>query len=262
MNRLYFLSLALLLLSGASYANAQKKASKEQYYQVRIYQYGTAQQEQKLETYLQNALLPAAHRAKIAAVGVFKALGNDTAAVKKIYVMMPLQTITQWEQLEDRIYTDKQYQAAAATYLDAPNKQGVYDRMETIILKIFPDAPLFRAPKMNNPKTERVYELRSYESSTEKQHRNKLKMFIAGGETAIFDRLGFNAVFYGSVIAGSKMPNLMYMTTHANMEARNQNWQNFGSDAAWQKLKKDPRYQDNVSRIDITYLKATSYSDF
>lgn len=262
MSRLHFLSLTILLLIGTFYGNAQKKASKEEYYQVRIYQYHTADQEQQLETYLQNALLPAVHRAGIPATGIFKALSNDTAIVKKIYVITPLKNITQWEQLEDRIYADKQYQATAAAYLDAPNKQGVYDRMETIVLKIFPGAPLFRVPQMNSPKTDRIYELRSYESGTEKQHRNKIEMFIAGGETVIFDRLGFNSIFYGAVIAGSKMPNLMYITTHANMEARNKNWQNFNNDAAWQKLRKEPRYLDNVSHIDIIYLKATSYSDF
>jgi hypothetical protein len=34
-----------------------------------------------------------------------------------------------------------------------------------------------------------------------------------GGEVPLFVRLGFNAVFYGEVIVGSHMPNLMYMTT-------------------------------------------------
>jgi hypothetical protein len=262
MKQLYFLLLAILLLTGSFYGNAQKKAAKEEYYQLRIYQYRSAGQEQQLEAYLQHALLPAVHRAKISAAGVFKALANDTAMVKKIYVVMPLKTIVQWEQLEDKIYADKQYQAAAASYLDAPNKQGVYDRVETLVLKIFPGAHTFRLPKMNSAKTDRIYELRSYESSTERQHRNKVEMFIAGGETVIFDRLGMSPVFYGRVIAGSKMPNLVYMTVHANMEARNQNWQNFGKDTAWQTLKKDPRYQNNVSHIDITYLKATSYSDF
>ena len=37
-------------------------------------------------------------------------------------------------------------------------------------------------------------------------------MFNAGGEIDIFTKLNFNAVFYGDVIVGSHMPNLMYLT--------------------------------------------------
>lgn len=260
MYRVYFLSITYLMLCFCT--TAQEKAGKEEYYQISVYQYHTIEQEQQLEAYLQHALLPAAHRAKVASVGIFKVLGNDTAAVKKIYVLMPLKNIRDWEQLQDRIYEDKLYQSLAHTYLNMANKPGMYDRIETIVLKIFPGAPLFKTPTLSVPKADRIYELRSYESSTEKQHRNKIEMFIAGEETVIFDRLHFNAIFYGRVLAGSKMPNLMYMTTHANMEERNKNWKNFLNDAAWKKLKDDPQYLNNVSHIDIIFLKATPYSDF
>jgi hypothetical protein len=43
----------------------------------------------------------------------------------------------------------------------------------------------------------RVYELRSYESEKEVIHANKVNIFNAGGES-LFNRLEFNAVFYGS----------------------------------------------------------------
>ena len=45
-------------------------------------------------------------------------------------------------------------------------------------------------------------------------------LLTPGGEIILFDRLDFNAVFYGEVISGSKMPNLMYMTTFDNQESR------------------------------------------
>ena len=87
-------------------------------------------------------------------------------------------------------------------------------------------------------------------------------MFNAGGEVVLFEKLGFNAVFYGEVIAGSNMPNLMYMTTHANKEARDANWKNFVDAPEWKKMSSLPKYQGNVSHIDIFFLYPTAYSDY
>ncbi len=73
--------------------------------------------------------------------------------------------------------------------------------------------PVSKKPVLKSSSVEKVYELRSYESATEKLYLNKVDMFNAGGEITLFEQLGFNAVFYGMVLAGSKMPNLMYMTS-------------------------------------------------
>ena len=116
------------------------------------------------------------------------------------------------------------------------------------------------APKLSAPKNERVYELRSYEGASEKLFRNKVQMFNAGKEINLFDRLGFNGVFYGEVVFGAKMPNLIYMTSFANMPARDAHWKAFGSDPEWKRLSALPEYQHNVSRSDITFLRPTDYS--
>lgn len=87
-------------------------------------------------------------------------------------------------------------------------------------------------------------------------------MFNEGDEIGLFNRLKFNAVFYGEVIAGSKMPNLIYMTCHENKAVRDQNWKNFSDDQQWKKLSSMPEYQKNVSHIDIMFLYPTGYSDY
>ncbi|MEI9809692.1 MAG: hypothetical protein WDO16_18540 [Bacteroidota bacterium] len=51
-----------------------------------------------------------------------------------------------------------------------------------------------------------MYELRSYESATEKIFKNKVQMFNEGDEIGLFKKLGFNAVFYSEVIAAAKCP--------------------------------------------------------
>ncbi len=117
-------------------------------------------------------------------------------------------------------------------------------------------------PQLKGPREERVYELRSYESATEKIFRNKVHMFNEGDEIGLFKKLNFNAVFYSEVIAGAHMPNLMYMTTFESKADRDAHWKAFGESPEWKKLSSMPEYQHNVSHIDITFLRPTSYSDY
>jgi hypothetical protein len=134
--------------------------------------------------------------------------------------------------------------------------------METIILKAFALSPVMKLPELTSPKNERVYELRSYESAGEAIFRNKVRMFNEGGEMDIFTKLNFNAVFYGEVVAGSQMPNLMYMTTFENRADRDAHWAAFSSDPDWKRLSSLPEYKNNVSHADVTFLRPADYSDF
>ena len=232
------------------------------YYQLIVYHYEKESQEKVLHEYLQHALLPALHRLKIHSIGVFSAFANDTAKVKSLYVLIPFRNWDAIEKLELKLSADKTYQAAGSKYLNSHYQTPPYTRMERILLRDFPGAPAMQLPQLKAAKNERVYELRSYESATEKIFQNKMNMFIEGGETEIFNRLNFNPVFYGEVLASSKMPNLMYMTSFENRVDRDAHWKSFGNDPAWKKLSAMPFYQNNVSHIDIMLLRPEMYSDY
>ncbi|MBG9378703.1 NIPSNAP family protein [Panacibacter sp. DH6] len=242
-------------------ASAQKNPDRE-YYKIVIYHYKTADQEKQLDQYLENALLPALHRQKVADVGVFKPLANDTAADKQLYMFMPFKSLKDMAGVDADVKNDKSYQAAGTSYINAVYDNPPYTRLETIIIYAFSMAPKMQLPQLKAAANERVYELRSYESATEKIFANKVHMFNEGGEVPLFKRLNFNAVFYGEVVAGSKMPNLMYMTTFENMADRDAHWKSFGEDAEWKQLSAKPEYQKNVQHIDIIFLRPTTYSDF
>lgn len=229
--------------------------------QLTIYHFSTAAQEKILDDYLEKAMLPALHRMGIRNIGVFKALSNDTSANKTLYVFIPLKSLDGVTTIPLKLNADKTYQAAGAEYIKAVYTAPPYARKEVILLSAFPLAPQVAVPQLNASKKERVYELRSYESATEEIFANKVKMFNEGDEIGLFSRLNFNAAFYSSVIAGAKMPNLMYMTCFENMADRDQHWKAFGQDAYWKKLSAMPEYQNNVSHIDITFLRPAEYSD-
>ena len=238
-----------------------RKPARE-FYQLTIYHFSTELQEKILDNYFQNAFLPALHRLEIKKIGVFKAQANDTVPDKLMYVFIPFKTPETFLQLSSKLKEDAVYISAGAQYLNAAYDRPPYLRMETILLRAFPLAPKLQLPALKAPKEERVYELRSYESPTEKKFQNKVEMFNQGNEIELFKRLNFNAIFYGEVIAGGKMPNLMYMTSFENKADRDEHWKTFGNDPYWKKLSAMPGYQNNVSHIDITFLSPAEYSDF
>lgn len=251
----------VLMVTTANQSIAQKSATRE-FYKITIYHFTDTAQENVLDNYLERALMPALHKQKVQNIGVFKSLANDTAAQKTMYVFTHFSSLADMHKADTFLAKDEQYKKEGATYINAAYDKPPYSRMETIITYAFPLAPQMRLPALQSAKNERVYELRSYESATEKIFQNKVRMFNDGNEIALFKRLNFNAVFYSEVIAGSKMPNLMYMTTFENMQDRDAHWKSFVDAPEWKKLVAMPEYKNNLQRIDITFLRPTSYSDF
>ena len=86
-------------------------------------------------------------------------------------------------------------------------------------------------------------------------------MFNEGGEVALFKKLEFNALFYGEVISGSQMPNLMYMITFSDLESQAEHWNAFRTAPEWTELKKVEKYKHTVSNITKYLLHPTDYSD-
>lgn len=246
----------------SSSATGSPTAPKQAFYTIRIYQLKTRQQEVRVDSFLQYALIPALHRQGISGIGTFKPVSNDTADIRKIYVFIPLKSLDQYATLPASLAKDTRFLADGSSYLDAGYNDPPYVRMESILLQAFPDMPSHAAPWSGQPYSpDRIYELRSYEGPTEKLFVNKVRMFNQGGEIPLFARLDFHAVFYASVLAGAHMPNLMYMTSFDNMAARDQHWKNFFDDPFWKQLVASPQYQHNVSHVDDIFLHSTPYSE-
>jgi hypothetical protein len=239
----------------------QAKPPAREFYQIKIYHLTSADQEKIVDDYLKDAYLPALKRAGIAKVGVFKPIESDTALYgKRIFLLIPFKSLEQFASLGDVLQKDAQYLAAGKTYIDAPYTNPPFARIESIISRAFRDMPQSEVPSLTAPHHERVYELRSYEGHTEKIYKNKEHMFNEGGEIKLFRKLGFNAVFYSEVLAGSTFPNLMYMTTFENKASRDEHWKAFGNSPEWKKMSALPEYQNNVSKITIYLLQPTAYS--
>lgn len=258
--RIFFAALLFLLLPTPSVI-AQPKASKKgrEFIAIRVYHATDSLQLTGIDQYFQSSLMPALQKSGFTQPGVFKALDNDTAADKRFYFIVSLSSLSQLELLNGAIGRSLADSASSPLYTKAVYNLPPFSRIETIVLQAFEGSPQLKLSGVIGKAADRVYELRSYESATEGLHANKVRMFNSG-EIDLFQRLGFNAVFYGQVLAGSRMPNLMYMTSFANKAARDEHWKAFGSDPEWKAMSAKPEYQHNVSKITITFLQPTTYS--
>jgi hypothetical protein len=235
---------------------------RQEYFEVRIYSISQKSQEERIDAYLKDAYLPALHRAGISKAGVFKPIESDTAFGKLVYVFIPFKTIDQFMQLPELLEKDMVYVDAGKSFTDAPYNDPPFKRYESILLKAFRNMPQFAAPEYSNPASERIYELRSYESSTDAKAAKKIQMFNDGGEITLFEKIGANAVFYGQVLLGSLKPRLMYMTTYSDMKSHDDHWKAFRESAEWKKLSGMEEYKNTVSKANPYLLHPTSYSDF
>ncbi len=262
--------LAVLFLAMFSCENKSPESENEEkpaeqlreFYQLKVYTFDTEEQVATTDQFLKDAFLPGLKKLGISQVGVFKPRTDAGDTIKKTYVLIPLTSIEQLVTIDDVLSNDSTYLISGADYINAAFDQKPYSRIESILLRAFPDMPSMKTPALDGPRSERIYELRSYESPTEALYKNKVDMFNAGGEVKLFDKLQFNAVFYAEVISGSKMPNLMYMTTFSDQESHDRHWDAFRDAPEWIELVAMAKYQNNVSHADIMLLYPTDYSDY
>lgn len=254
----YYL-LIITTLSSTTISSAQIR----HFYQLKIYTFENEAQETATDQYLEKALIPALNRQMIETVGVFKNRKDTEAdSINKTYVLIPFISLFQFQSLNQQLQFDEMYLEEGKSYLESSHNDPPYQRIESILLKAFDNMPMLTPTPIEGPKSDRVYELRSYESATENIYANKMEMFNEGGEIKLFEEIGFHPVFFGEVLAGPKMPNLMYMTTHKNKAERDQNWKRFSESPGWKEMSSLDKYQNNVSHIDITFLYPTQYSSY
>ena len=179
-----------------------------------------------------------------------------------IFKLLPFSFFSDFEALDNKLNADPEYHEKGAPYLKAKHDNPSYKRISSVLLKGMKNMPILTPSSAKGERSKRVYALRSYESATEALYKNKIKMFNKGGEIVLFDKLGFNAVFYGEVLVGANTPNLMYMVTFDNAESEKAQWKTFVASEEWKKLSKDLQYQYNLSKIDNLSLYPTEYSDY
>ena len=228
-----------------------------EFYQLRRYNLLRGPQPKLTEDFFSGALIPTLARYGMGPVGAFRLdVGPGTPA---FYLLIPGPSIEPLAELDLRLAGDEEFLDAAAPFWNATAAAPAFQRVEISLLAAFQSWPKLTLPDSSATRGKRIFELRCYENPSNAGHLRKVEMFSTGGELDIFAAVGLHPVFFGDTLIGSRMPNLTYMLSFADMAEREAQWEVFSNAPAWKKLSADPRYAydqivTNISNLILSPL--------
>ena len=247
------LAASALTLSPAAEAQASTARPRE-FYQLRRYTMQSGPQVAMTEKYISEALIPALAK-RGGPVGAFRLdIGPETPT---FYVLIPIPAAAAAGTLELDLAQDSDYVKAAEPFWSAPATSPAFLRIDSSLLAAFEGWPRITPPA----KGKRIFQLRTYESPSYRDHVVKVQMFHSG-EFEIFRNAGFHMVFFGDTLIGQRMPSLTYMLSFADSADLDAKWEVFRNDPAWKKLSADPRFAfepivSNITNLVLSPLAAS-----
>ena len=250
-------SVGLAALTTAAALNADATAGKIfDIIEVRKYTVKNAEKRTKLVEILDKALIPALNRLGIKPIGVFTPIAREEKYALNVFVVTPQKE--HFYLIRDHLLlNDAEYRKNAAPIFETTSKDPVYTDCETFLLRSFPSIPELEVPQLG---PDRVFELRFYRSFNIERNAAKIRMFDEGGELPLFREVGLMPVFFGDVIAGNRMPALMYMVGTPSLEKHAELWRTFVAHPKWAAMKDLPEYADTATEIERVVLTPSSGS--
>jgi len=247
------LLLAVILTCSVAAATAQAAASAKQIYEWRIY-YVKGDGAAVLDDHFGKTLIPAYNRQGVT-VGAFKPYKEGD--VEQRYLLFVYPDIASFYKVKQEIWSDFSFREAARVFFEKTAPAPVYSNFETYLCEAFDKVPQMRTPA----KDRGLFEMRVYRSPNEEANQRKIAMFNVD-EIAVFDKTGINSVCYGEVLAGPKMPSLIYLTWYKDEPTRNAAWQAFNAHPDWARIRSLPQYANTATDNTSVLLSPLPYSQF
>ncbi|MDX9753894.1 MAG: NIPSNAP family protein [bacterium] len=233
-------------------------APARQYLELRKYQTLYGDNKGILDRFLAEAAIPAWNRQGIEPVGAFSVKYGESDPT--VYVLLPHPSMESVVTSTRAMLEDDEFLKKGADFLDVSSSDANFFRMENSLMLTFTGMPTLEIPEAVKGKDGRIFEMRIYESHSEKKAKKKIEMFNEGGEIEIFRKTGLYPVFFGEAIIGPRLPNLTYMLGFESMEQRDANWKTFVNSPEWKELSPKEEYKDTVCNISDIILSPKSYS--
>ncbi len=198
---------------------------------------GRSGQVKRALEFLSVGYAPAARRAGIGPIGIFRPM--IAADAPFFLVVLGHASLAAMQASMELMSKDAVYQSALTEFhADA----GLpYVRMESSLLRCFRSVPTIETGVADA--VPGIFELRTYESDNEATLARKIGMFDEG-EIALFRKHGIRPVFFGEAIIGPKLPRLTYMVAFPSMTEREKAWGAFIGDPEWKSLYARPGLSD------------------
>lgn len=170
-----------------------------------------------------------------------------------VFVVTSAPDFATLEAWHDKLYTglDK------AAMLNKSTKESVYFEMEAALLRAFPHFPALAVPTLD---PNRVLQYRCYFSPNPDRCHAKRNMFDVRGELKLFQKCGMHPVFFGEMLYGNMMPNISYMLSFENEDARTKGWNLFREADEWKVMKVEKEFEDTATRIRNLVLRPSKKS--
>lgn len=254
MQRRQFLAASIaastLAVAGDTAAQTSQPQPRE-FYQLRRYDLMSGPELKLTEDFFRDALIPAAKRMGLGPVGAFKLdFGEQTPAY---YLLIPGSSVATLAELDLHLAGDAEFLKAAAPFWNATSTAPAFQRVEISLLAAFKGWPRITPPAASATKGKRIFQMRSYESPSNRDHVRKIEMFH-DGEFDVFRKAGFHPLFYSDVLAGPRLPKLTYMLSFVDTSELEARWDIFRNDPEWKKLQADPRFGFDQIVSNITNL--------
>jgi len=236
----------------------QATQEQQQYFEWITYHLPLGSRQRLMSQYYREVAIPALNNAGINNIGVFNVRHGDNNPT--LHVVIPHPSLESIETVYNRLLDDRNFVQAGADVLSSRLSEMAFVTMEKTIMKAFTHLPKMQIPTQKLENRQRIFQVRVYEAPSLTALKRKVHMFNEGGEIAIFKKTGLQPVFFGETIAGSKMPNLIYMLAFDDFNDMNKAWDTFRVDPDWVKLRDDPYYDETVSRINDWIWAPTGFS--
>lgn len=209
----------------------------------------------RLTSWVEKRALPLVQKHNFGVVGFFAVeVGPHVPALVEI---LTYPSLAEREAMRERLVSDPEW-PAAVTELE---KDGPpYYRRDSVLLRATSFSPPLKASAPGGP-AHRIYELRFYEASTQRQLSLMHERFYPG-EIDVFHKCGIDPILYGDTVIGPNMPNMAYLIPFESEAHREKAWAAFRAHPEWKKLADEfmQKAGELARNISSTILVPTGFS--
>lgn len=210
----------------------------------------------RMAKWLENRLLPICQKHGFGPMGFFTVAVGPNLPSTLIIFSYP--SLAEMETLWGKLNSDPDYAAAVE---EVEKDEPSFYRAESMLLRSTPFCPPLIATPAGEP-PHKLYELRTYESPTNRQLGYLHDRFGNAGEIDIFHKSGIHPILYADTVFGPNQPNMAYLIPFESEAHREKAWAAFGADPDWVKIRDESVRHggDIVRNITNMFLSPTSFS--
>jgi len=208
----------------------------------------------RMSKWLETRLMPICQKHGFGPLGFFTVtVGRDLPTT---LIIFSYPSLADMEALWGKLNADPDYAAAVA---EPEKDEPAFYRTEATLLRATSFSPPFAATPAGDP-THKLYELRIYESPTNRQLGYLHERFGRDGEIEIFHKSGIHPILYANTIFGPNLPNLAYLIPFESEAQREKAWATFNANPDWVRIRAESVQHGGEIVRNITNLFLTPMS--